>query len=587
MNELDQIKERLNVVDYIGETMSLKRYGRNFKGLCPFHSEKTPSFVVSPERNIWKCFGCQKSGDVFTFLMEMERLEFPEALKILADRTGVKLQSRPAGSPTSELKEKLLEMQHLAQEYYHYLLTKHRVGERARLYLKQRGITDLLIATFQLGFAPTSWDNLSLFLRKKGYTNDELVKSGLSISGRVGVYDRFRSRIMFPIKNIRSETIAFSGRVFETYPKEAKYINSPETPLYTKGETLYGIHITKEMIRKQNACVVVEGEFDLISSYHSGVTNVVAIKGSALTDAQVHLLKRFTDRLVLALDADVAGDAATRRGIEIADKAGFEIRVVETLVGKDPDEAARENASMWKKAVQEAIVYFDFMISSACKRFAVDDPYGKKRISDEILPVIARIENPIVQAHYIKILSVKLAVSEDKMSEALKKFRQPILHKTTQVQNPVVKSHEQILEEHMLALIVQAENVASALVRVCEHIDPSDLTQIAIKKVCILLIDYESEHEQIIIAEFASTLPQELVSGFDSAYLSDLTHVTRENWEKELEKTVLHIKESNLRRIMKELTTHMHEAERVEDEAKLTKLNAELKSTSSSLKQLM
>jgi DNA primase len=420
MTELEQIKERVSVVDLISESVTLKKAGRNFKGLCPFHNERTPSFVVSPERNIWHCFGCGKGGDIFTFLMELEHLEFSEALKILAERAGVKLESRMPSTPQSQLKDRLIEIHHLAEEFYHFILTKHVLGERARLYLKERGVTDAVLATFKLGFAPSSWDNLARFLLKKGYTQKELELSGVVIRGNHGIYDRFRARIMFPLKDHRGITIAFSGRVLSPTEKEAKYINSPETPLYIKGNTFFGLSVTKEAIRKAGSAIVVEGEFDVISSFQVGVAHVVAVKGSALTEAQIRLIKRFTDKILLALDRDVAGDSAARRGIEIADRAGLEVRVIEVPTGKDPDEAARSSPGLWKKAVGESQPYFDFLIASAFERFKNGDVYSKKKIGDELLPVLTRMENTIVQAHYVKVLAVQLSLSEVKIIEALK-----------------------------------------------------------------------------------------------------------------------------------------------------------------------
>lgn len=519
--------------------------------------------------------------------MEMERLEFPEALKILAARTGVKLESRVQGSPIAELKERLLVLHHLATEYYHYILTKHVVGERARIYLKQRGMTDALITTFELGFAPSAWDNVSKYLLKKGFTPQELIKSGIALSGRTGMYDRFRDRIIFPIKNVRGETIAFSGRVLDGGVQEAKYINSPETPLYTKGETLFGIHKTYDSIRKLNSCVVTEGEFDVISSYHAGVTNVVAIKGSALTESQVRLLKRFTDRLALALDQDIAGDAATRRGIEIADKAGFEIRIVEVPLGKDPDDAARENADVWKKAVGAAVPYFDFLISSAFKRFGTDEAYSKKRISDELLPVFAKIENPILQAHYIKRLSKDLSVSEENIADALKKLKFVTLREPFLSTLPIKTPHEHPLEEHLLSLVVQAEKVEEALDRVCTEIGPSDLALIPVQKIFMLLIDVKGIHEKIDISTFGKTIPEELLAVFDRAYLNDLSHLTAQTWTAELATTLARVKKSLLRRKIKAFTTQIHDAEISGDEKKVGSVNRQVKETSASLKQLM
>lgn len=590
MTDIDQIRERINIVDLIAESVRLKKMGRNFKGLCPFHNERTPSFVVSPERQIWHCFGCGKGGDAFTFLMEIDRLEFPEALKILAERVGVKLELRTADTEKTKVKQRLLEIHHLTSEFYHYILVKHVLGERARLYLKNRGVSDALVKTFGLGFAPNAWENVTKFLRKKGFSENELERGGLSLRGRGGWYDRFRGRLMFPLRNYRGETIAFAGRLLDPEAKEAKYINSPETPLYTKGATLYGLEVTKEAIRREGSAVVVEGEFDTISSYQAGVANVVAIKGSALTEPQVELLKRFTERIVLALDQDAAGDAAMRRGIEIADRAGLDIRVVAIPQGKDPDEAARESATIWKKSVKEAVPFYDFLIHSALARYATLDAYSKKKISDEVLPSIAKITNTIVQAHYVKDLALKLALPEEKITEAIRKSKtipfglQKVIETT---ETEAVKSRETLVEERLFALVVQVEDIKKALVHVTERLDPSDLTKPLIKRLFIELIDYSARHERIDINDFVRTLPGELVPTLNRLYLADLPPVPDwESHQKELVKTAIATQRVLLRRKMKELTTHINEAETSQDEALLTKFSEELKQTSAALKSL-
>ena len=341
MSDIDEIKTRLNIVDIVSERLTLKKTGRNFKALCPFHAEKTPSFIVSPDRQTFHCFGCGKGGDILTFVMEFDHVDFTEALETLAERAGVKLERRPADTPEAKLKQKLLEINHLASEYYHYLLVKHAVGEKARDYLKHRGVTDKSIKTFSLWYSPNDWDGLLTYLRKKGYEEKLIETGGLVIRGNRGYYDRFRGRVMFALKDHRGNVVGFSGRVLDPEAQEAKYINTSETPVYTKGKVLYALDVTREAIQKANEAVLMEGELDVISSFQSGIGNVVAIKGSAVTEDHARLLRRFCERLIFALDSDIAGDAAARRGIEIAEKVGFDMRVATMPAGKDPDEAAR------------------------------------------------------------------------------------------------------------------------------------------------------------------------------------------------------------------------------------------------------
>jgi len=317
MDQIEQIRQKVDVVELVGEQVVLKKAGRNFKGLCPFHEEKTPSFMVSPERQIFKCFGCQEGGDVYGWLMKREGMEFAEALRTLADKVGIELKSfRP--SKEQQVREKLLEINHLASEYYHYLLMTHKLGKKALQYLMKRGITKALMKRFKLGYSSNEWEGLINFLvKKKGYKVEELEMAGLGIKGQRGYYDRFRNRVMFSLFDHRSRVVGFAGRVFEKEETQAKYVNTPETSLYHKSNILYGLEITKEAVKKANKAVVVEGEIDAISSYKAGVKNVVAIKGSALTEGQVELLKRFCENIVLALDADVAGDQAARRKIQM------------------------------------------------------------------------------------------------------------------------------------------------------------------------------------------------------------------------------------------------------------------------------
>jgi DNA primase len=406
MDQVEVVKSKVDVVQVISEYIPLKKAGRNFKANCPLHGEKTPSFMVNPELQIWKCFGCGKGGDVFTFLREMEGMEFGEALKMLAERVGVKLTSY---KPTfgEEIRDKLITINKLACDYYHFLLTKHKLGEKALKYVQDRGISEKSIEMFGLGFAPEGWDYLYKFMvQKKGYGREELEKVGLVSK----TYDRFRNRLMFPLKNARGQVMGFAGRILDK-SDVAKYINTSETEIYHKSQLLYGLDVARSAIKQMGYVVIVEGEIDMIASFQSGQENTVAIKGSALTEDQVEMLRRYCDTLVLALDGDVAGDAAARRGIEVALKKGMVVKMVKLMGAKDPGELAMTDTDAWKKLVKEAIPVYDFYIQSAVERFGVD-VIGKKKIGKEIVPMLGDMEDEIEKAHYIKMLAKILEVGE-------------------------------------------------------------------------------------------------------------------------------------------------------------------------------
>lgn len=321
-DQVEQIKSKIDIVEVIGERVVLKKAGRHFKGLCPFHSEKTPSFIVSPERQSFKCFGCSEGGDVISFLEKYDGMSFLEALEMLAKRAGITLESY---RPTSQdvYKKKLLEIMSLSSEYFHFLLTRHKSGEEARSYLKSRGIVNEAISQFNLGYAPNQWRSVSEFLvNKKKYAPEDLEAVGLVIrKDTTGFYDRFRGRVMFPLKDHKGVVVGFSGRTLLKDEKEAKYINSPETMLYSKSKMLYGLWENREYIRKADAIVLTEGELDVIPSWQAGVRHVVAIKGSAFTSEQAQLIARFTKNIVMSLDADSAGQEAIKRAVNIAENS--------------------------------------------------------------------------------------------------------------------------------------------------------------------------------------------------------------------------------------------------------------------------
>jgi len=412
-DQVKEIKSKADIVALIAERVKLKKAGRNFQGLCPFHSEKTPSFNVSPELQIYKCFGCGESGDCFEFLEKFEGMDFPEALKYMADKVGVKLAAFRPGK-NYEIKEKLKEILSLTAEFYHYILKEHKVGEVSREYLKKRGVWKTTIDKFQLGYAPDSFEALIKYLvKKKKYSFEELLSAGLVVKGeRGGYYDRFRGRLMFPLTNHRSQVLGFSGRVLDSEIKQAKYINSPETELYHKSELLFGLAVSKSEVKRKDKIIVMEGELDVLSSWQVGVKNVAAIKGSALTEGQLRLISRFTNNVLLALDADAAGDEAAKRGIALADKMGINVRVVTLTGGKDPDEIARDSKDKWQALVKNSVSIYDFYLASAIKKWGADSGTGKRNISQDLAPIWAKISNQVEKAHYTAKLAKALRVSE-------------------------------------------------------------------------------------------------------------------------------------------------------------------------------
>jgi len=556
-NTVEEIKKKIDIVDFIGSFITLKKAGRNFKALCPFHQEKTPSFVISPERQIWHCFGsCGEGGDIFKFLMKWENITFVEALRELADKAGVKLERLDFEDKIWNKKERLLQINHFATEYFTYVLKQTKFGEKALDYLGMRQINPKIIETFQLGYAPSSWDSLLSYIKKKKFEMSELLDAGLVVRGERGsVYDRFRGRLMFPIKDNRGNTIGFSGRSLNEGEKEAKYINTPETMLYHKRESLYGLDLAKEAIKKEKNALLVEGEFDVISPYQHGIENVVAIKGSAVTKEQLMLLKRYTNRVTLALDADNSGDEAVRRGIDEAENMDFEIEVVHFDFAKDPDEAVRTDPTLFKKSINKPTPIYDFIIHLAQKKYSGDDPFNKKKIGDEVIPYIEKITNPIVRSHYIKKLAELLDVSESSIMELIRRLRQKRAQGQffkTKPKKDIDEGRESNIQKYVLSMLFQSQSAYKIAERLFKIVGPEDFSQESIAKITGQFIEYKKKHAQkFTVREFSSTLSPELKPVFDELYLYASYDV--ELSQVDLEKLLFEIKKNSLKRRIKNL----------------------------------
>lgn len=415
----EEIKDRAGVVDIIGGYVTLKKAGVNFTGLCPFHHEKSPSFVVSPHRQMWHCFGCGEGGDVISFVMKREQLDFIEALRLLADRVGLTLPK--FSRQGSDDRDAVLDALDAAARFYHALLgTTH--GKTAMAYLTRRGLMPSSIDSFRLGFAPQAWDVLTTALTKKGYSTDILEKAGLVLKNSTGrYYDRFRERIMFPLCDHAGHVVGFTGRVLSNDQPGGKYVNSPQGLVYDKGRLLYGLHFAKDAIRTAGNIVVVEGNMDVVASHQAGVSHVVAVSGTALTPHHIALLKRFTDKVVLCLDTDGAGVRATLRSIDTLLAHGVYPQIIRLPEGiKDPDECVKKDPELWKRAIAQAIPFFDFLFDYYTKNEDISQIAVRSRVAHTLMKSLRNITDPIVQDGWLHALADRLAVTEQVIREVFR-----------------------------------------------------------------------------------------------------------------------------------------------------------------------
>ena len=421
---VEEIKNRLDIVEVIGGYMKLAKAGANFRAPCPFHSEKKPSFFVSPARQIWHCFGCSKGGDIFGFVKEIEGVEFGDALRLLAQKAGVELKKQsPEYDQWKSERERLYEVCELACKFFEKQLEEGTTGKEAKNYLLGRGITEESIKKWRLGYSPDVWQGLSDFLTSRGYTKDEIQKAGLALTSERGsFYDRFRGRIIFPIFDLNSQVVGFGGRVFKS-DDPAKYVNSPSTLLYDKSRILYGLDKAKVEIRKKNCCILVEGYVDLIMVSQSGSENAVATSGTALTSYQLQILKRYSENLHTAFDMDLAGDSATKRGIDLAQSQGFNVKVITMPGEKDPADVILHNPQDWEKSLGGTKSILEFYFETTFAKIPSATPEGKREISKILLPVIKRIPSKIEQSHWVQELAKKLHVREEIVEDEMKKVK--------------------------------------------------------------------------------------------------------------------------------------------------------------------
>ena len=426
----DRIKESLDISDVINSYIPLKRFGNNYKALCPFHSEKTPSFSVNTEKQIYYCFGCQKGGDVFQFVMEYEQIDFFNALKILSERTGIPLPEKRSdceSTSSGNKKDELLKINHLLATWFHENLVSNN-GKSALDYILNRGVSQDVLNTFAIGFAPESWDNVLRWGKKNGFSVDSLLQAGVCVQktdsgNQNSVYDRFRNRLMFPIWNELGKVIGFSGRVLGKDDTGGKYINTPETLVFHKGKVLYGLNLARSGIKKHGFALVCEGQMDVIACHQSGYTNTIAPMGTAFTEAQARLLKRYTDQVTFLFDGDAAGQKAVIKSIDSFLPVGLSAKVAVLENGEDPDTLVRGgNTDRLKEKIDNAIDYFVYRMNIELSRHDQNTPSGKTTITENILTELLRVESLVARGEYCRILAKRLNIPENTVLQELKRI---------------------------------------------------------------------------------------------------------------------------------------------------------------------
>ena len=421
MSEIEEIKFKLNIVELVSEYLPLKRAGSNYNGLCPFHNEKSPSFMVSEEKQIFHCFGCAAGGDVFEFLMRIEGIEFREALKILAKKAGVALKT--VNHRVESKKSQALDICEAAALFYHDCLIKSSKNSLANVYLEKREVNKEMIKHFCLGYSPSGWGDLRDFLKTKGYSESEMLEAGLlSKSTKSGkVFDRFRNRLMFPIYNAFGNCIGFSARVLdEANDKMGKYINSPQSAIYNKSAAIYGLYQAKNAIKESKEVVFVEGQLDVIASHQAGIKNVVASSGTALTEDHLQIIKRYASIVKLCFDDDKAGKIALLRASKLVLSTELVGQVIELAGGKDPDEILKASPELFTDSLSHAENILDYYFNKTLSRLNRHDAVEKEKITSFLLKLTSLLKSPVQKAHYLQRLSVDLGIDQDVLKSQLK-----------------------------------------------------------------------------------------------------------------------------------------------------------------------
>lgn len=582
---VEQIKSRLDIVDVVSGYIKVQKAGVNWKARCPFHNEKTPSFYISPERQSWHCFGCNKGGDMFSFVQDIEGIEFVESMRILATKAGVEIaQYRPQERTQRDERERLLAVAELAAKFFTHQLWNGTAGRKALVYLRERGLTDETIKAWRLGWAPNDWQALTGFLASEGHANKDLIAAGMAIDKNGRPYDRFRSRIMFPICDANGQVVGFTGRVFGAEVAVdgeplAKYVNTPQTAIYDKSRVLFGLDKARLEMRKRDACLLVEGNMDAIASWQAGATNVAATSGTALTLAQLRLLARYSTNLDFCFDTDQAGQAATRRGIGMALATNFNVRIVS--IGddqcKDPADYVAKYGSKWNEIVATAKPALQYYYDAAIAEYNPASALSKKDIVRSLGPLVKRLSSKVEQSHWIGQLASLLRTDAASINADLATMKDDIAAyersaepeagdgRTATALQPV-----DILSQELLALVVRESSLLPHAVQVAEL---CDARVAAILREPTKLEDAEGDERHLV--DTAHIRASEFYGAYTAAQIG-----------LELAAVVARLRERDLRARRAQIELDIRQAEQAHDRGRLQELLAQFQHYTEELNRL-
>jgi len=591
-DNIEEIKNKVDVVDLIQEFIQLKPAGtNNFKANCPFHHEKTPSFMVSKDKQIWHCFGCGEGGDIFGFLQKMEGIEFPEALRILAKKAGVQLQYRDPALQNQ--KTKLLDIMKTASSFYQKILLDHPKAKFVRDYLKERKVNEDSTENFYLGYAPDSWDSLSNFLTQKGFKEEDIFLAGLTVKKEkaVGYYDRFRNRLMFPINDVHGNTVGFTGRQMGQEENVGKYINTPQTLVYDKSRVLYGLDKAKQDIKKERLAVIVEGQMDCLSSHQAGVTNVVASSGTALTVDQVKLLKRFTRVIAFAFDQDIAGEDASKRGIDVAWQEELETKVIRLPKEvKDPDELIIKDVQAWKQSIVRAQSIMEYYFDNTVAKADLNKVEDKKMIVKTLLAVISKLADTIEITHYLQKLANLVNVEESVLRDKLNQITKPVKKgDNKEVEVKPVRDRFVALGEQMIGLLL---NFPEHLGYVSEQLEPN---QVPSEQACQLyknILIYYTKHTNFESPQFMEEISKanNRLRHYAEVLMlkveSDFAEADDELVKNELVETIKELKKHYIASELTKVEVQIKKAEQLDDQNMINESTERFEQLTSQLQQL-
>ena len=572
---IEEIRKKADIVKVVSEYVQLRKRGKNYLGLCPFHSEKTPSFTVSEEKQIFHCFGCNEGGNAFSFIMKIENISFVEA----AEDLGAKLDINVPKSTNYELskgdKDKLFQVTLMAGQYFQTCLNGND-GEIARKYLNQRNITDKTRELFYLGVAPIGWDNLFKHLIARGVSPALIEKSGLILAreGGGGYYDRFRNRLIFPIVDQRDRLVAFGGRSLGD--EEPKYLNSSDTQIYHKGETLFGLNLTKDNIKKHKTAIMVEGYFDLITPFKNGVQNIVATLGTALTISQCKLLARYADTIVLAFDADAAGGVAAERSIELLRDQGLKVKVAQLISGKDPDEAIQKSGPAgFSKCIESALPFLEFRIKRILARYNLAEIEARAKALQEIATILGQESDPYIQKEYAKLAASWLKTDADTILATIKRSQHYSYGGRNSLQRMTEKPGSRI-EEAEINLIALAAQSKEALETLKQRMSVEDFKLAPVQAIVALIFASDFKDDDSPLHFLLDNLEDEEARRFLSRNIMDKPLGDTENKEKILNDCLMVLNNERQKHKVAGLKLAINQAEKSGQSKEVAKLLVEL-----------